>query len=70
MLYLCDLMCEQLIEFLTKAEMLDVFPHPYPAHRSLPEWYRQMPAETDPPSEFGTVKPSASATIAMVLAVN
>src|SRR5437016_730072 len=49
-------MPEQLIEFLTKAEMLEVFPHPYPANRALPDWYRQMPVETDPPSEFGTVK--------------
>ena len=36
--------------------MLDVFPRPYPASQSIPEWYRRMPVETDPPSEHGTLK--------------
>ena len=36
----------ELIEFLIHPEVNGVFPAPYPAGRAIPDWLRNMPAET------------------------
>src|SRR5689334_6991088 len=41
------------IEFHAPAEEFDRIPHPYPASRHVPEWFKNMPAEFE---KGGTVK--------------
>src|SRR6266496_5468620 len=37
-------MHENLIEFHCRSDLLEVLPHPIPAGKNLPQWFRAMPA--------------------------
>ena len=53
-----------LIEFLTLDHQLGLFPHPYPASRAVPEWFKGMPMDNEGERSLKRCPPFLEAIVA------